>query len=324
MFLIAFSKLRYCADVPTANAPALVRWFLVLVLADVGAILGPIGLLILIAKFGERFGKRARAERSEPRRLSDEARHLARRIKLRRRPTLILRAAATPRFSKLGGLPTLPVDVEWPQGRDGALRFLCQLDLTHVRSKGGPEWLPDEGRLYAFHDDWWGDAAQVRLIYASATSILNEAEAPQITAWPYDERYVDFDASSSLPSLEWLGEDFSSLGLTSEELDFLSDLQRSPEAGPRHLIGGYPEEIQGERMPISCELLSRGYNPYDGAEITPDVERAARAWRLILQVDSDSDLGMTWGDSGRLYVFGRERDLAKGGFERTVTIYQTY
>ena len=38
----------------------------------------------------------------------------------------------------------------------------------------------------------------------------------------------------------------------------------------------------------------------EGTEITPAILPASKAWRLLLQIDSDLALKMNWGDGGRL------------------------
>ena len=64
---------------------------------------------------------------------------------------------------------------------------------------------------------------------------------------------------------------------------------------PAHQVGGHARDIQA---PMEPELQPEG------------------DWRLVLQVDSDDELGMMWGDLGRLYLWARTEDLAAGRFDR--------
>jgi uncharacterized protein YwqG len=50
----------------------------------------------------------------------------------------------------------------------------------------------------------------------------------------------------------------------------------------------------------------------------------ASAWRLLLQIDSDDDLGLRWGDCGRLYFGMRADDLRAERFERVVITWQSH
>jgi uncharacterized protein YwqG len=48
----------------------------------------------------------------------------------------------------------------------------------------------------------------------------------------------------------------------------------------------------------------------------------AASWRLLLQLDTDDDLGWMWGDVGRLYFTIRQEDLAAYDFSRAWMVLQ--
>lgn len=249
------------------------------------------------------------------------------RARLRRmaRPTLLLTPAQPPAFSKLGGEPEMRVGATWPTGAHGPLAFVAQLDLAEVRAAGGPDWLPETGALWFFNDDQrYGFADHVRVMFSpDGERALVAPPSALERRHRFDERRVGFLPMTSVPSLDWLGVDPAEANLSDEELDELADAPDA-EFGDelQHRIGGYPSEIQDSRMAVECEHLARGL-PAD-AEPTDAVLRAARSWRLLLQVDSDPQLGMNWGDGGRLYVFVREQHAQAGKFGKTVSLWQTY
>ncbi len=231
-------------------------------------------------------------------------------------PALKLLPAEKSGFSKLGGRPDLPMGVAHPQGERGLRTFLAQFDLAEIRAAGGPDWLPDAGRLYAFYDDQRHGFSDVVTILHDGSDAAGAA-APGEAAFP--ERRVGFEAGRSRPSIDWLGVDYRGLGGWVEDL-----LTPEPE-GPAHRVGGYPDEIQDERFPMVCEYMARGLpEPGFDDEVPPDIEDAAEDWRLLLQVDSDPELKMNFGDGGRLYVFIRRSDARRGAFEKAVGGWQTY
>ena len=90
--------------------------------------------------------------------------------------------------------------------------------------------------------------------------------------------------------------------------------------GPSHRIGGHSDNVQGD-MQLEAQLVtnglycgdSRGYQDPRAKEL----EKTCAEWQLLLQLDSDDDIGFMWGDCGMLYYWGREASLARGDFSRT-------
>lgn len=245
------------------------------------------------------------------------------RMKRLAKPTLLLVPAKAPGFSKIGGLPELPRSVDWPifEGRPAA--FVAQIDIAAFRPHGGFDWLPEDGRLYMFFDDWKNGAADSAAILYSK-DVAGAAREPP-SGLPahrrFSERRVGFMRCTSFPSADWLGRNWPA-GLDLEHWEFAKDADFGDEI--EHRIGGYPGEIQGGQMAVECEYLWRGLRRDLRQPVPDEVRRAARQWRLLLQIDSDPALGMNWWDAGRLYVFIRARDAKRGDFSKTVTITQTY
>jgi|UPI00083A897E hypothetical protein len=252
-----------------------------------------------------------------------EVSKLRARIARMARPALSLGPAPSPAFSKIGGRPELASDVSWPVGEEGPLAFVAQIDLEAVKSEIGFDWLPEEGRIYLFFDDERNGLADCGKIIFTRAAPGPEANPPQPLPKHrrFDERRVNFRRFTSLPSEDWLGEEWPSglslgEGATLEEATFGDD--------PDHRVGGYPSEIQASQMFLECEYLHRGLTLDYRAPVPDDLLQASRQWRLLLQIDSDPALKMNWWDGGRLYVFARTRDVKRGDFSKTVTITQTH
>jgi len=79
-------------------------------------------------------------------------------------------------------------------------------------------------------------------------------------------------------------------------------------------------------MELECQLVSNGIYCGDPegyqSEEARSLQSGAEDWRLILQVDSDEDSGMMWGDVGMIYYWMRVQDLAARNFDRSWMILQ--
>jgi len=255
-----------------------------------------------------------------------QTRQLAARMRQMAEPTLLLIPAEEPGFSKLGGEPELPQGKAWPAGERQPRAFLGQIDLAALRPHIRADWLPDHGRFYAFYDpERHGFADVVQVIY-STEPVGAARPTPATARLHFKERRVSFTSFISAPNLYWLGIWDGDVSGDPEDWKAVSEIENAPPGDDiQHRIGGFPNEIQFERMPLSCEHLARGLpEPVHDQDIPPEIERGMAEWRMLLQIDSDPGLKMNFGDGGRLYVFIREAHAKAGDFSQTVTLWQTY
>jgi len=116
--------------------------------------------------------------------------------------------------SRLGGVPDMPADWEWPVRPGGPpLAFLCQLDLEEAAGIMALETpLPERGHLYFFYDNtigeqpWGGEPEEC----SGWRVLFSEAESEQLrrTPWPeglpeesqFDVRRVQLKPVLFLPS----------------------------------------------------------------------------------------------------------------------------
>lgn len=285
------------------------------------SLLSMVSLFAFAGLVGLPFALRERALRRRRSTRGSDAARIRGLMKRMARDTLLLIPAKEPGFSKLGGNPELPVGLAWPAGRKRPRSFVCQIDLTAFRAHGGPEWLPTEGRLYAFCDeDGWGFSDETAMLHSLGLPGPPKPPPPGVASH-FPERRVAFLVARSVPSTDWLDADLGDLD--DADMDVLAGIHDEAFGDePQHRIGGYPSEIQGGQMQVICELMRRGLE--SDSEATSAIERAARQWRMLLQIDSDPALKMNWGDHGRLYVFIREKDARAGDFTKTVALSQSY
>lgn len=113
-----------------------------------------------------------------------------------------------PGRSKIGGVPDVPAELEWPHERDadGApLTFVCQIDLAEVHPHDLEHALPATGMLWLFSiadgDRAYGyeiDDSTTAIIYRPDPGPLAPAEPPEIEGEPIEERGLAFGPSLSI------------------------------------------------------------------------------------------------------------------------------
>jgi len=88
-------------------------------------------------------------------------------------------------------------------------------------------------------------------------------------------------------------------------LNALEDLQNP--SGLRHQLFGYPVPVQSDDFEQSCVAM---------AKFAYSLDSAPEEWILLLQLDSDDDMGWMFGDTGTIYYFIRKDDLKNDDFSK--------
>jgi uncharacterized protein YwqG len=250
-------------------------------------------------------------------------------------PSIALSASADGKLSRIGGLPSLPDNVPWPEWKGKPLAFLCQLDLSEIPEDCNRQGLPTSGMLYFFYSqdqETWGfdpkDKGSWQVIHASSPSLDNTiCSAPHGLKKDcvYAQRPLSFTSLETYP--DWQDERVGALNLSDSQADQYIEICSSVFGdSPAHHLLGYPSPVQGNDMDLECQLASHGIYCGDASGYQDprarELEGGRRDWVLLLQLDTDDDAGMMWGDGGMLYFWIRKEDLKEGRFDRCWMILQ--
>jgi uncharacterized protein YwqG len=239
------------------------------------------------------------------------------------------------RIAHLGGQPRLPAGEPWPAADGEPLSFVAEVDLAATQEVFGDDSLPPRGFLEFFYDaeqEAWGFDPSERMKWRV---LWVDDHAPE-RAFPKDLREdarfksVDLEGRvdrtvAELESwhIERLGMDGDSAFRYADALQAWKNAQ-DPDDRPVHRLLGHPDQIQGDMM-LECQLASNGIN-VGGVRVRDEtevlLEPGARDWRLLLQIDSDEQSGMMWGDVGRLYYWIRSPDLREDRWDRVWMVLQ--
>ena len=237
--------------------------------------------------------------------------------------------------SRIGGRPDLPREAQWPTHQGEPLSFIAQVRLEEVLWK--PEGLPEKGLLSFFYnaaDQPWGydpeEAGQWRVLYHAEADRLERRLVPDglKPVVEFDASAVDFSVQTTLP--DWNALVFRQMGFAENETERYIALteqvaEHNAPAYPVHRLLGNPDQVQGE-MQLKCQLVAHGIDCGDPSGYQDprraELEPGAAGWMLLLQIDSEDETEMIWGDFGSIYFWIHEEDLRKRDFEKMWVILQ--
>lgn len=226
--------------------------------------------------------------------------------------------------SRLGGHPDLPIDFEWPKPGRRALSFVAQLNLSQLQPYDTQQRLPTTGVLSFFYDirsAFRGkdtDPSKARVYWFSPSQRLEHRAPPKgVASWKqcglrcFAELTLPFGRSSVAGGLGV--ENYFAFYAEARSL-----LREPNRDGDLHRVLGHPDAIQGDMTRRIVYELAK----VDLRRPRAELEREARDLELLLQVDSDANAEMMWGDLGRLFFWNRKNDLAAANFETVYCLLQ--
>lgn len=225
--------------------------------------------------------------------------------------------------SKVGGVPYLPLHIDYPRGSNGKpLALLAQINFAEIPPL--PHF-PTQGimQFYIADNDSWGlnfydplDQSNFRVLYFA--DIITDPQQLQhdFTAYttfdpcdlPFSGQYaMQFQLSKQYISLgdhrftltnPSTGETLNIWDVCELDVDLFDAYQDAFNASG-HRIAGYPYFTQ--------------YDPRENSEALAD-------YILLLQLDSDEEQGveMLWGDVGVCNFFIHPEDLKKRDFSKVL------
>ena len=211
--------------------------------------------------------------------------------------------------SKFGGLPFVEDDFVWPTHNSKALNFMVQIKLSDM--KHSFNWLSKEGYLLFFYDnESWGDSEDKgswRVIYQKNPTKTMTAPENLDTEFDLLEKNIKFSEKETYPNM-------INSELSDDEMEAYHYDKYVKNEG--HHVGGFPYEVQNdpERMAYVYK------NGIEWRDLPADYKRM----KLLLQIDSDDELNVMFGDSGILYFYIDEDEAINNDFDNVWMVLQCY
>lgn len=124
----------------------------------------------------------------------------------------------------------------------------------------------------------------------------------------------DGSADPELTFVPWESFAAESLAMAREEFRVYADVLPSGDPTIQRLLG-HPDPVQGD-MQLECQLAANGVYCGDASSSrdprTARLRPGAADWRLLLQVDSQHETGMMWGDVVQKRMIGLRQLTERG------------
>jgi len=235
--------------------------------------------------------------------------------------------------SKIGGRPDVEVGFKWPEWKGAPMSFLAQFDLKEVSRLDNEGLLPKEGRLLFFSDstdttfgfDPKDSGGWLVHYIADPKAKLKRVSPPKaFDEWhTYTACKLTFRKELTIPPGMSFAE--AKLEFTESQKHHYTDLgselgtERQVKGGRLHQLLGHPFQIQTD-MAVMSNFCTNGIYMGDGDPFNDprarELVHGSTEWRLLFQLDTDSEAKMQWSDAGMLYFWLKKDDLKNKAFDK--------
>lgn len=263
-------------------------------------------------------------------RIAKELKGLVRHAIILQTQTMESEDTLTPGTSKIGGLPDLPPDLDWPEWKGKPLPLIAQINLSEIANYDYEKVLPSTGVMYCFFDERAFEVGSPQpheswrvIYYVGDLSRLEHRRPSSNDVHVYSTRAITFATQPTLPPwesmyIERLGISYDALRPDAsqeqkDEIEAYMNLGKKLDAQnnldlPGHQLLGHPYQVQGDLL----YTLQHDFH----------IEEDPTQWRLLLQIDTDDDAHMIWGDCGLLYFYISKQALARRDFSHVLMVMQ--
>jgi Domain of unknown function (DUF1963) len=228
--------------------------------------------------------------------------------------------------SKLGGLPDLPPDREWPRGECGPMTFCGQIYTRDVAFLFGVDgWRPSDGLLSFFADkNPDGDDTQAGCVLCLPARGLERAPAPPDLAVEsrFDERPLEAVRFLSPPMAELLNADLDH-DLDADDWATWGRLLVALGGGTPEITAGH-HQLFGNPWQVGMEdPVWMGWVKLAGND-DAEPEDLHDRYRLLAQFTTDQAANVEIADGGAIYFVISVEELAAGRYERTAVHMESH
>lgn len=207
--------------------------------------------------------------------------------------------------SRLGGIPDLPLNIEWPRDNGEHYIFLAQINLKDIVISN-QEW-PKEGIIYLFlGDNESCNEVDTKILYCQNEQLAKKGKFPDDYKRMYeDEDYygdnphkIEFIQGLSLPTdTNKLMED---INILEEDMDNYDNMRIDWEEamGTDHKIRGYIDYYTSNPMEVMTEEMKK------------------KEWELLINLGFDKKVRFNFWDAGTLNILIDKQDLANRDFTK--------
>ncbi|MDS0525124.1 YwqG family protein [Clostridium sp. SHJSY1] len=235
-------------------------------------------------------------------------------------------------ISRVGGYPDVPDKFNWPLTRTGEkMTFIAQLNLREVSISDENQILPKKGMLYFFmgidepaydieHKVIFSEEENLKFTKPEKFTVLEEEY--ELSFNPYK---VKANSYIEIPNYAYLDCD------QVEDTDSYYELQENLLFSFKNYIGkifGYPigqhddseleatlKIVANEKYNYTKKDKEKLISALNGDEKKADKE--IEDMLMLLEIDTDYNVGFQWWDAGSIHFFIRKEDLINKNFHNT-------